>query len=46
MDWLHLLADDASPPTNEASSIGPYIFSIFSNVFFYLQQEFYHQNQR
>ena len=30
MNWLHLPADEASPPTDEASPIGPYIFSYFS----------------
>ena len=36
MDWLHL-ADEASPPMDEAGHIGLYMFSYFSlssNVFF------------
>ena len=41
-------ADEAKLPTDEASPIGPYIFSYFSlfQMFsFCLQQDFYHQDQ-
>ena len=33
MDWLHLRADEANPPTNENSPIGPFFLLLIIFLF-------------